>query len=102
MDQVAEVAGVGKGTLYRRFGDKSGPAAALLDTRERVPQEADFRRFTAGRPARVGRTGRSAACPRRCRGAALGGLYKEATGAIMRRAGLPRQRGSGWIRRSGT
>src|SRR4051812_40024312 len=34
MDEVATVAGVGKGTLYRRFGDKSGLAAALLDERE--------------------------------------------------------------------
>jgi AcrR family transcriptional regulator len=40
MDQVATAAGVGKGTLFRRFGDKSGLAAALLDTRERVLQEA--------------------------------------------------------------
>lgn len=40
MDQVAMEAGVGKGTLYRRFGDKSGLAAALLDARERVLQEA--------------------------------------------------------------
>jgi AcrR family transcriptional regulator len=35
MDDVAAAAGVGKGTLYRRFGDKSGLAAALLDERER-------------------------------------------------------------------
>lgn len=40
MDQVAEEAGVGKGTIFRRFGDKSGLAAALLDARERVLQEA--------------------------------------------------------------
>ncbi|MET8446763.1 helix-turn-helix domain-containing protein [Streptomyces sp. NPDC005209] len=40
LDQVAAAAGVGKGTLYRRFGDKSGLAAALLDSRERVLQEA--------------------------------------------------------------
>lgn len=40
MDQVAAAAGVGKGTLFRRFGDKSGLAAALLDNRERVLQEA--------------------------------------------------------------
>ena len=40
MDQVAEAAGVGKGTIFRRFGDKSGLAAALLDARERVLQEA--------------------------------------------------------------
>ncbi|WP_030158584.1 MULTISPECIES: TetR/AcrR family transcriptional regulator [unclassified Glycomyces] len=40
MDQVAEAAGVGKGTLFRRFGDKSGLAVALLDARERALQEA--------------------------------------------------------------
>ncbi|MFJ7205968.1 TetR/AcrR family transcriptional regulator [Streptomyces sp. NPDC098789] len=40
MDQVAAAAGVGKGTLFRRFGDKAGLAAALLDSRERVLQEA--------------------------------------------------------------
>ncbi|MFP3988168.1 helix-turn-helix domain-containing protein [Streptomyces sp. E11-3] len=40
MDQVAAAAGVGKGTLFRRFGDKSGLAAALLDAREHVLQEA--------------------------------------------------------------
>ncbi|MEV6008220.1 helix-turn-helix domain-containing protein [Streptomyces sp. NPDC051976] len=39
MDQVAAAAGVGKGTLFRRFGDKSGLAVALLDARERLLQE---------------------------------------------------------------
>ncbi|WP_409491012.1 helix-turn-helix domain-containing protein [Amycolatopsis sp. cmx-11-12] len=39
MDQVAAAANVGKGTLFRRFGDKAGLAAALLDARERVLQE---------------------------------------------------------------
>lgn len=43
MDQVAAAAGVGKGTLFRRFGDKSGLAAALLDARERTLQEAILR-----------------------------------------------------------
>jgi AcrR family transcriptional regulator len=43
MDQVAAAAGVGKGTLFRRFGDKAGLAAALLDARERVLQEAVLR-----------------------------------------------------------
>jgi AcrR family transcriptional regulator len=40
MDQVAAAAGVGKGTLFRRFGDKAGLAAALLDARETALQEA--------------------------------------------------------------
>lgn len=40
MDQVAAAAGVGKGTLFRRFGDKSGLAVALLDDAERELQEA--------------------------------------------------------------
>ncbi|WP_282695414.1 helix-turn-helix domain-containing protein [Streptomyces sp. CC208A] len=43
MDQVAAAAGVGKGTLFRRFGDKAGLAVALLDARERVLQEAILR-----------------------------------------------------------
>jgi AcrR family transcriptional regulator len=38
MDDVVTAAGVGKGTLYRSFGDKSGLAAALLDERERQLQ----------------------------------------------------------------
>jgi AcrR family transcriptional regulator len=40
MDAVATAAGVGKGTLFRRFGDKAGLAAALLDEQERTLQEA--------------------------------------------------------------
>lgn len=40
MDQVAAAAGVGKGTLFRRFGDKAGLAVALLDERERELQAA--------------------------------------------------------------
>jgi AcrR family transcriptional regulator len=39
MDAVAAEAGVGKGTLFRRFGDKSGLAVALLDEAERELQE---------------------------------------------------------------
>lgn len=39
MDAVAAEAGVGKGTLFRRFGDKAGLASALLDDRERALQE---------------------------------------------------------------
>jgi AcrR family transcriptional regulator len=39
MDAIAAAAGVGKGTVFRRFGDKSGLAAALLDDRERTLQK---------------------------------------------------------------
>jgi AcrR family transcriptional regulator len=37
--EVARVARVGVGTVYRRFGDKGGLCAALLDERERTFQE---------------------------------------------------------------
>lgn len=40
MDAIAAAAGVGKGTLFRRFGDKAGLATALLDHQERALQEA--------------------------------------------------------------
>jgi AcrR family transcriptional regulator len=40
MDQIATEAGVGKGTLFRRFGDKAGLGVALLDAREQDLQQA--------------------------------------------------------------
>jgi AcrR family transcriptional regulator len=40
MEEVAAAAGVGKGTVYRRFTDKGGLAIALLDERERELQQA--------------------------------------------------------------
>ncbi len=40
MDAIAAAAGVGKGTLFRRFGDKAGLAVALLDEQERRLQDA--------------------------------------------------------------
>jgi AcrR family transcriptional regulator len=39
MEQVAVAAGVGKGTLYRRYPDVGSIALALLDEHERVLQE---------------------------------------------------------------
>ena len=43
MDDVAAEAGVGKGTLYRRFGDRAGLGIAVLDERERELQDAILR-----------------------------------------------------------
>src|ERR1700730_19179109 len=43
MDEVAEAAGVGKGTLFRRFGSRALLAAAVLSERERDFQEAIIR-----------------------------------------------------------
>ncbi|MGH3768662.1 MAG: TetR/AcrR family transcriptional regulator [Pseudonocardiaceae bacterium] len=46
MDRVAAEAGVGVGTVYRRFGDRAGLAYALLDDDERQFQAA----FLSGPP----------------------------------------------------
>jgi AcrR family transcriptional regulator len=46
MDEVAAAAGVGVGTVYRRFRDRGGLAYALLDERERELQAA----FLSGPP----------------------------------------------------
>jgi AcrR family transcriptional regulator len=43
MDAVACEAGVGKGTLFRRFGDRASLFRALIDDRERAFQEAFIR-----------------------------------------------------------
>ncbi len=46
MEQIAAAAGVGKGTLYRRYPDVASIAQALLDEHERELQE----RLLRGRP----------------------------------------------------
>ncbi|MFF8696014.1 TetR/AcrR family transcriptional regulator [Streptomyces sp. NPDC015144] len=46
MDSVAAEAGVGKGTVFRRFGDRAGLLIALLDHREKQFQAA----FLSGPP----------------------------------------------------
>lgn len=39
MDDIAKAAGVGRGTLYRRYPDRASIAVALLDEHERAVQE---------------------------------------------------------------
>ncbi|SEG98941.1 DNA-binding transcriptional regulator, AcrR family [Nonomuraea solani] len=46
LDEVARVAGVGVGTVYRRFGDRGGLILALIDEREREFQAG----FLSGPP----------------------------------------------------
>ncbi|KAB2341507.1 TetR/AcrR family transcriptional regulator [Actinomadura rudentiformis] len=46
MDEVARAAGVGVGTVYRRFGDRSGLVYAVIDDREREFQAS----FLSGPP----------------------------------------------------
>jgi AcrR family transcriptional regulator len=43
MDDVAAAAGVGKGTLFRRFGSRASLAAAVLSERERTFQDGIIR-----------------------------------------------------------
>jgi AcrR family transcriptional regulator len=43
MEAIADAAGVGKGTLFRRFGDRGGLMHTLLDARERELQEGMIR-----------------------------------------------------------
>ncbi len=43
MDEVADAAGVGKGTLFRRFGSRAALAVAVLSEHERALQEAIIR-----------------------------------------------------------
>jgi AcrR family transcriptional regulator len=43
MDEVARAAGVAKGTVFHRFGDRAGLALALLDEHERELQEGILR-----------------------------------------------------------
>ena len=56
MDCIAHTAGVGKGTLFRHFGDRCGLMRALLDERERSFQEGFIRGpapLGPGAPARA-------------------------------------------------
>ena len=43
MDAIALEAGVGKGTLFRRFGDRASLALSILESSERDFQEGFIR-----------------------------------------------------------
>jgi AcrR family transcriptional regulator len=43
MEQIARAAGVGKGTVFHRFGDRAGLVMALVDEQERAIQEGILR-----------------------------------------------------------
>lgn len=53
MSSIAEAAGVGKGTLYRHFQNKSELCEALLDSEQRDLQERAFAHFRAHPDARA-------------------------------------------------
>ena len=50
MDDVATAAGVGKGTLFRRFGSRAGLMIVLLDEDEKAEQQALHVRSAAAGP----------------------------------------------------
>lgn len=60
MEELAQKAGVGKGTLYRRFGDRRALCRALLDDDERLMQERLMR--GAGLPKNTAPLERLLAC----------------------------------------
>ena len=59
MEAVAAAAGVGKGTVFRRFGDRAGLARAIIGEHEIELQEGMIRGAAAARP---GRARRASAC----------------------------------------
>ena len=58
MDDIATAAGVGKGTLFRRFGSRAGLMMVLLDEDEKASQQA----FMFGPPPLGPARRRSSAC----------------------------------------
>ena len=52
MDDVAAAAGVGKGTLFRRFGSRAGLMMVLLDEDEKAESAGIHVRAAAPRPRR--------------------------------------------------
>ncbi|MFC0847415.1 TetR/AcrR family transcriptional regulator [Streptomyces noboritoensis] len=56
MEDIAKAAGVGRGTLYRRYPDRAAIARALLDEHERALQEKLLRGAPPLGPGEVGRS----------------------------------------------
>src|ERR1700730_14929192 len=50
MEEIAEAAGVGKGTLFRRFGSRAALSRALLDEQDRALQDGLIRGVPPLRP----------------------------------------------------
>ena len=65
MQDVAQAAGVGMGTMYRRFGDRAGLTFALLGERHRAFQERAAARRAAARPRRAAARAAARLRPRR-------------------------------------
>lgn len=80
MDDIAKAAGVGRGTLYRRYPDRAAIARALLDEHERALQEKLLR---GAPPLGPGEPGGRAASP----GERLAAFYAEM--AALLEAHLP-------------
>ena len=90
MDAVAAAAGVGKGTLFRRFGDRAGLARAVLAEHEAQLQDALIRGAAAARP---GRAAASSACSP---SAAPTWTSSSATLDLLLAAEYGARRASGW------
>ena len=79
MDAVAAEAGVGKGTLFRRFGDRARLARAVLSEYESELQDEHDPRRAAARPGRA-----AAGAPDRVRRAYV--AFLERHGELLRSA----------------
>src|ERR1700730_1616343 len=83
MDEIADAARVGKGTLFRRFGDRASLMWAVLDEGERAFQEAFIR---GAEPRGAGAASVSGGVHPRAGAARAGRAGGGATGGLRPRA----------------